>query len=208
MWNKIIKTSVYCAYILFALGQVGMYLSKIKEADLYNRINEYPIEWAFNHALSLLGTMLIIPCTFWLKQHLSFTKGKWLAFMGFILVCCGVFSLLGQYFIDFWLLQIFKQERELALLALERIQNNSIIDFLFYEMAALWLLGQILLGTAMILARKNYLAPALILFLGLALLIVAKEIHPIISRLSYAILAIPILIIYKKNKIKAPHTIT
>lgn len=101
-------------------------------------------------------------------------------------------SLIGQFVIDFILVGMFQNERETALQSLAALQAQFIINLVFYDLAACWFLGQVLLGIAKYRNRNTVypLWAVMLFFAGLILLIAGPVFHTLIARLSYALLSI------------------
>lgn len=156
--NKKIKkyfgaTSLVFSYLLFSVGQFWLFFTKSKESGLYERINNYGNEWINSHLVLLIGVLLIVPATLAINSYLTEKRGKFLTELGTVFVFLGVFSLVGQYVIDFLLVEVFTLEKAAAYSMLDKIQANQLIQFLFYGLAGAWFIGQILIGLGLAVSK-------------------------------------------------------
>ena len=184
------------------------YNHKQKESILYLRINQYPFDWTISHLILILGVLLIIPSMLAINYYMYEKKGHSLVQLGTFLIFIGIFSLFGQFVIDLILIDVFSLEKDSALAILDKIQSNALIQVLFYDLAACWFIGQLLLGIGLTLSKSLPRWAMILLFGALTLLILGPTIHTLIGRTSYMLLSLAFFPITKylnwspKNRIE------
>lgn len=189
--------SLIFGYLLFSVGQFWLFFTKSKESGLYERINNYGNDWVNSHLVLLLGVLLIIPATLAINFHLTGKRGKFLTEIGTFFVFLGVFSLVGQFVIDFLLVEIFTLEKTTAYSILEKIQANQLISFLFYSLAGAWFIGQILVGLGLTFSKSVPPWAIFAFFFGLVVILAGQLIHNLVGKSGYLLFSIAYLPIAK-----------
>lgn len=198
--------SILLSYPLYSLGQIYLFLSKQKEAEFYDLINKYPEEWVTAHIFLILSLTLLIPVFIALCEYFKNTTSYIYIQLSTLFILLSIFPLFGQFTIDLCLVEIFKLPKEIAYQTLNKIQNNPIINSLFYnnsklffllKYADLTLLGQFFLGIALLLSKKVPVWTKILFFIALLLTQLGILIDPyygrIIKRLSYSLISISLL---------------
>ena len=204
--NVIWAISILLSYPLYSLGQIYLFISKQKQSEFYYLINKYPKEWISPHIFLIISLILLIPAFIGLCNYFKNTKSYNFIQLSTFFVILSIFPLLGQFAIDLCFIEIFKLPKEIAYQTSDKIQNNNIINSLFYnnsklffllKYADLTLLGQVFLGIALVLSKKVRTWTKILFFVALLLTQLGILIDPyygrIIKRLSYSLISISLL---------------
>ncbi len=198
--------SILLSYPLYSLGQIYLFISKQKATEFYDLLNRYPNEWIITHIILLTSLVLLVPAFIGLCSYFKNTQSYNYILLSTLFIILSIFPLFGQFTIDLCFIEIFKLPKEIAYQTLDKIQNNTIVNSLFYNNAKLFfllkyadltLIGQIFLGIALLLSKK---VPAWAKFLFVIALLLTQLgilIDPyygrVIKRLSYSLISISLL---------------
>jgi hypothetical protein len=219
--NSFIIISLLCCYPLYSVGQLWLFFSQKQEADFYENLTKHTGDWVNTHLILMAAVMLMIPAYWAVSRYLSDTKHGYLAALSTFFISLSTFVLFGQFTIDLCLVDIFSLPKEQAYAILDKIQENWVTKALFYDNSQLFfllkyfdfaLIGQLLLGFAMVLSKKIPKWAWILFFVALVLTQVGIALHPVYGRIlkrsSYALWSVaflPIVMdILRKNFQKDP----
>ncbi|MCW5911552.1 MAG: hypothetical protein KIT62_10780 [Cyclobacteriaceae bacterium] len=178
-------------YLLLGIGQVWLYFIRESFPDLFDRLEYAKAGWNESHLILIVGTILLIQATIILFQT---APEFWWTKIGATLNYIGICLLTGQYAIDLLLQPLLTSSQDPKGLY-DILKSSALVNLLFYDLVALLWFGQLFIAIGIIRSKLTQLRmPMGIYMLGLILLLVGGAIHPIISRVSYFILAAGMLL--------------
>ena len=211
--NYFLAFSIISCYPLYSFGQIWLYVANQRSVDFYEKITKHPTEWINAHLILMLAIVLMIPAFFAICRYLN---SVW-AQLSVCFITLSSLVLFGQFTIDLCLVEIFNLPETQAYAVLDHIQNNSIIQALFYDNSKLFflfkfadfaLLAQINLGIALFKSPKIPKWALIVFCMAFCLTFFGMLFHPEygrpIKRIGYslfgiAFLPIALTIIRRKN---------
>lgn len=200
--NYFLAFCIVSCYPIYSIGQIWLYSVDQRSVDFYQKITKYTTEWTNAHLLLMLAILLMIPAFSSISRYLN----SFWAQLSLFFITLSTFVLFGQFTIDLCLVEIFKLPESQAYDLLDKIQNNTLIEALFYDNSKLFflfkyadfaLIAQLTMAIALFKSKKIPKWALIVFSIAFFLTFFGMLFHPeygrIIKRISYSLFGIAFL---------------